>query len=523
MENTEVVIAGAGPTGLMLAAELRLAGVDVVLLDALPARTGESRAGGIHARTMEILDQRGLLDRLLPQGRILDAGHFGGLPLDFGDFATRHPYTLAILQSLIENELDTHATASGAPTHWYTPVTGLRQDVDGVEIDLGGADPRRIRAAYLVGCDGGRSTVRKLAGIGFPGTEATVTGMIADVELAEPPARQFFAQRAAVGDFSVVQLQPGWFRLVLQRHDIVFERGAELTFDAFRAHFRELAGTDFGMHSPRWVTHYSDAARQADRYRAGRVFLAGDAAHIHYPAGGQGQNLGIQDAVNLGWKLGMIVRGNASEDLLDTYEAERHPIAARVLRNTRAQTALMRPGAHMDALRDTFGELIDLDQVRHRLGLMITALDIRYDTACDHPLAGRRVPDAELVTADGGTRVHRLLRTGRPILLVFNGIPGLSGWDGRIDVVHAQCRDRGWSIPGVGEIPTPGAILLRPDGYAAWAGDGPRRDGLAEALTAWVGRSEGDGPDDLVDQPERRVALGAGRHDLLVEPSVADR
>ncbi|WP_433656464.1 FAD-dependent monooxygenase [Nocardia sp. CA-128927] len=490
MEKTEVVIAGGGPTGLMLATELRLAGVAVVLLDGLPERTGESRAGGIHARTLEVFDQRGLLDDLLPQGRVMQAGHFGALPLDFSDFDTRYPYMLAVLQSVVERELDRRATELGAPVRWGSPVVGFRQDATGIDVEVGGPDgTRRIRAAYLVGCDGGRSTVRKLAGIGFTGTDATATGMLADVELTEPPAGQFFGHRRGAGDYSAVQFEPGWWRLVVQRHDLVMERGSTLTFEDFRKNYIEIAGTDFGMHSPRWVTHYGDAARQADRYRDGRVFLAGDAAHIHYPAGGQGQNLGIQDAVNLGWKLAIALRGNGSDAVLDTYESERHPVGARVLNNTRAQTALQRPGAHMDALRDIMGDLIDMDVVRQRLGLMITALDIRYHTKGNHPLAGRRVPDGDLSTAVGATRVYELLRTGRPILLRLNGnqAPSVAGWDDRIDVVDARSRDERWAVPGVGDIAVPAAILIRPDGYAAWVSDEPTADGLTEALAIWFG------------------------------------
>ncbi|WP_330252678.1 FAD-dependent monooxygenase [Nocardia sp. NBC_00565] len=495
METTDVVIAGGGPTGLMLAYELRLAGVDVALVDGLPARTGESRAGGIHARTMEVLDQRGLLDGLLLQGRPMQAGHFGGLPLDFADFDTRYPYTLAVLQSVVERELEGHATELGAPVQWASPVVGFRQDASGVEVEIGGPNPRRIRAAYLVGCDGGRSAVRKLAGIDFVGTDTTMTGMIADVELSDPPAQPFFGHRRGAGDFSAVQFEPGWFRLVVQRHDLVLERGTELTFEDFRANFTEIAGTDFGMHSPRWVTHYGDAARQADRYRVGRVFLAGDAAHIHYPAGGQGQNMGLQDAMNLGWKLAATLHGNASDELLDTYETERHPIAARVLNNTRAQTALSRSGPHTDALRDIMSDLIDMDQVRQRLGLMITALDIRYDIKGEHPLIGRRVPDADLTTADGDTRVHELLRAGRPVLLVLDGndVAALPEWHDRVEIISAVGRAEHWTIPGFGAIPAPGAVLLRPDGYIAWATDEPTTAGLAEALTTWVGATESTG------------------------------
>ncbi|MFC9435780.1 FAD-dependent monooxygenase [Nocardia sp. NPDC057030] len=489
METTEVVIAGGGPTGLMLAAELRLAGVDVVLLDGLPARTGESRAGGIHARTMEIFDQRGLLDDLLAQGRALPGGHFGALHLDFGDFHTRYPFMLAVLQSVVERELDRRATELGAPVRWGSPVTGFRQDAAGIDVEVGGPDrTHTIRAAYLVGCDGGRSAVRKLAGIAFPGTEATATGMLADVELATPPETQFFGRRRGAGDYSVVQFEPGWYRLVVQRHDLVMPRGSTLTFEEFRANYAEIAGTDFGMHSPRWVTHYGDAARQAEHYRNGRVFLAGDAAHIHYPAGGQGQNLSVQDAVNLGWKLAIALRTNSSE-VLDTYESERHPVGTRVLNNTRAQTALQRPGAHMEALREVMGDLIEMDAVRRRLGLMITGLDIRYDTKGDHPLAGRRVPDGDLSTDEGDTRVFELLRLAHPILLRLNGnqVPLPSGWQDRIDVIDARSRDDHWAVPAVGDIAVPAAILIRPDGYTAWVTDEPGDEGLTEALTTWFG------------------------------------
>ncbi|WP_406275933.1 FAD-dependent monooxygenase [Nocardia sp. NBC_00881] len=489
VETTDVVIAGGGPVGLMLACELRLAGVEVTLVDGLRARTGASRAGGIHARTMEIFDQRGLLERLLPQGRPIQAGHFGGLPLDFTDFPTRHPYMLAVLQSAIERELDQRAAELGASVHWASPVAGFDSDTAGIEVGLGGPNPRSIRAAYLVGCDGGRSVVRKLAGIEFTGTDATMTGMIADVELSDPPAEAFFGQRRGAGDFSAVQFQPDWYRLVVQRHDRVLERGIELSFENFRANFTEIAGTDFGMHSPRWVTRYSDAARLADRYRAGRVLLAGDAAHIHYPAGGQGLNMGVQDAVNLGWKLGATLRGNAPADILDTYETERRPIAARVLHNTRAQTALSRSGAHTDALRDIMSDLIDLDEVRQRLGHMITALDIRYDIKGDHPLTGRRIPDADLTTATGDTRAHELLRAARPILLLLNGTEtsSVTGWDDRVDVVRATARTEYWVIPRVGKIPTPAAVLIRPDGYVAYATTAPGDEGLTDALTAWIG------------------------------------
>ncbi|GAB2564969.1 FAD-dependent monooxygenase [Nocardia heshunensis] len=455
--HAEVVIAGAGPTGLMLACELRAAGVEVIVVDALARRTGRSRAGGINARTMEILDQRGLVERLLPHGFVYQGqgpGHFAGLPMIFGDLGTRHPNGLVITQAEFETQLDRYATELGAPVQWDSPVVGLTQDADGVEVSLGGVEPRTLRAAYLVGCDGGRSNVRKLAGIGFTGTDATMLGMIADVELADPPQGWVLTRRRGPGDFSVLPLRPGWFRLMVNRHDRVLDHSTEPTFDDFRTSFREVAGTDYGMHSPRWVSQFGDAARLADQYRRGRVFLAGDAAHIHFPAGGQGLNTGVQDAVNLGWKLAAVLLAHTPESLLDTYESERRPVAARVLQNTRAQTALMRPGPHTEALRETLSGLFDIDQVRHRLAAMLSALDLRYDVGHDHPLSGHRVPDADLTVPAGATRVHELLRPSRPVLLSLNGtrLP-LAARPDQLALVAARCEAARWTVPGLGEIP----------------------------------------------------------------------
>ncbi|MCX4097986.1 FAD-dependent monooxygenase [Nocardia sp. alder85J] len=485
METTDVVIAGAGPTGLTLGCELRTAGIGVVLLDALPQRAGQSRAGGIGARTMEIFDQRGILDRLLPHGRIFEgAGHFAGLRMDVGGLATRYPYGLALTQTVLENQLDTYAAESGAPVRWSAAITGFEQDADGVEVRIDGGES--IRARYLVGCDGGHSTVRKLAGIGFSGTDATMAGMICDAELTDPPAEWVLTRRRGPGDFSVIPLQPGWFRLMVQRHDRVIDPADPPDFERFRADFREVAGTDYGMHSPRWVSQFGDAARLADRYRAGRVLLAGDAAHTHYPAGGQGLNTGVQDAANLGWKLAAVLRDGVGS-LLDTYDRERRPVAARVLHNTRAQTALLRPGPHAEALRDTLAGLLDLGEVRNRLGHMLSGLDIRYDTGDDHPLSGHRVPDADLTVSGAPTRIHPLLRSGHPILLSLNGtrVP-ITGWQDRVDQVDARCDATHWTVPGLGEITTPAAVLVRPDGHVAWATDDPA-DTPETALTTWVG------------------------------------
>ncbi|MFE3187518.1 FAD-dependent monooxygenase [Nocardia sp. NPDC059240] len=491
--HAEVVIAGAGPTGLMLACELRSAGIEVIVVDALAQRTGQSRAGGINARTMEILDQRGLVERLLPHGFVYNGkgpGHFAGLPMVFGDLGTRHPNGLVITQAEFETQLDRYATELGASVQWGSPVIGLGQHADAVEVSIGGGEPRTLRASYLVGCDGGRSTVRKLAGIGFTGTEATMLGMIADAELADPPPGWVLTRRRGPGDFSVLPLRPGWFRLMVNRHDRVLDHATEPTFDDFRASFLDVAGTDFGMHSPRWVSQFGDAARLADHYRSGRVFLAGDAAHIHFPAGGQGLNTGVQDAANLGWKLAAVLRARTSESLLATYESERRPVAARVLQNTRAQTALMRPGPHTEALRETLSGLFDIDQVRTRLATMLSALDLRYDVGHDHPLSGHRVPDADLTTPAGAIRIHELLRHARPVLLSLNGTRlDLAARPEHLDLVAAHCEATHWSVPGLGEIATPSALLIRPDGHVAWASRDTNTARLSEALSSWVGEA----------------------------------
>ncbi|MGQ5640283.1 MULTISPECIES: FAD-dependent monooxygenase [unclassified Streptomyces] len=496
--DADVVIAGAGPTGLMLACELRLAGVDVVVVERLAERTGESRAGGLHSRTLEVLDQRGILDRFLAEGEPQPVGHFSGLYLDFDESESRHPYPLMILQSAVERLLEEWAAELGVRVRWSSEVSGIRQDEAGVTVELGTAAtaPVTLRARYLVGCDGGRSTVRKLAGIDFPGTEATMTALIGDVELPELPEDYVWVRRCPGGDYSAIAFEPGWHRVITSEFDRVTDRDEPVTFEQLRESLVRVAGTDFGMHSPRWVSRFSDAARQAARYREGRVLLAGDAAHIHFPAGGQGLNMGVQDAVNLGWKLASVVRGRAPESLLDTYHAERHPVGERVLHNTRAQSALARPGAQTDALREVFGSLMVFDDVNRYLRHMLTALDIRYPVDGGHPLAGRRVPDADLKTPDGATRVHELLHAARPVLLDLCGSTEVAavaeGWADRVDLVEARSEDDHWSVPAIGEIPAPAALLIRPDGHVAWvaaAGGMPDTSALRTALTTWFGRA----------------------------------
>ncbi|WP_394425986.1 FAD-dependent monooxygenase [Streptomyces sp. SGAir0957] len=494
--DTDVVIAGAGPTGLMLACELRLAGVDVTVVEPLARRSGESRAGGIHSRTLELLDQRGIVDRFLDEGELQPVGHFSGLYLDFDESESRHPYPLMILQSAVERLLEERADELGARVRRSCEVSGLVPDRDGVTVELRSGDtvPAPLRARYLVGCDGGRSTVRRLAGIGFPGTDATMTALIGDVEVPELPEDYVWVRRTPAGDYSAIAFEPGWHRVITSEFDRVAGRDEAVTFEQLKESMVRVAGTDFGMRNPRWVSRFSDAARQADRYRAGRVLLAGDAAHIHFPAGGQGLNMGVQDAVNLGWKLGAVVRGDAPDGLLDTYHAERHPVAERVLQNTRAQSALVRPGPQTDALREVFGALMVFDDVNRYLRHLLTALDLRYPVDGDHPLAGRRVPDADLKTPEGVVGVHELLHAARPVLLALDGgawaARAAGGWTDRVDVVEAHSEDDHWPVPAVGDVPAPAALLIRPDGHVAWAADvdeAPDAAALRAALTTWVG------------------------------------
>jgi 2-polyprenyl-6-methoxyphenol hydroxylase-like FAD-dependent oxidoreductase len=494
--DTDVVIAGAGPTGMMLACELRLAGVDVVVVDRLANRTGESRAGGLHARTLEVLDQRGVLDRFLAVGELHSVGHFSGLWLEFDEPGSRHPCPLMIVQSAVERLLEEWAAEFGVRVRWSSEVSGIRQDEAGVTVELrtAEAEPTTLTARYLVGCDGGRSAVRTLSGITFPGTPATMTALLGDVEFAALPEEYIFGRRCPGGHFSVLPLEPGFYRVMTSEYHYVAGRDEPVTFEQLQESLVRLAGTDWGMHSPRWVSRFGDAARQVSRYRDGRVLLAGDAAHIHFPAGGQGLNVGVQDAVNLGWKLASVVRGRASANLLDTYHTERHPVGERLLHNTRAQSALARPGADTDALRDVFGSLIVIDEVNRHLIGMITALDIRYPVGDDHPLAGRRVPDADLKTPDGATCVYELLHAARPVLLDLRGSAEVAraaeGWADRVGLVEARSEDDEWPVRDAGEVPAPDALLIRPDGHVAWvapAGGAPDVSALRTALSTWFG------------------------------------
>jgi 2-polyprenyl-6-methoxyphenol hydroxylase-like FAD-dependent oxidoreductase len=489
-----VVIAGAGPTGLMLAAELALAGVDAVVVERRPTRElAGSRAGGLHSRTLEILDQRGIADRFLAEGQKAQTAGFAHVRLDIGDFPTRHPYGLGLWQNHIERILAGWADELGVAVHRGREVAGLAQDEGGVDVELSGGGT--LRARYLVGCDGGRSRVRKAAGIDFPGWDATTSSLIAEVEVAEMPelgmrsdahgVHGFGRVEYEIRDGQVVFLDRGPLRVMVpERHP-----GAtgEPTLRDLGEALVAVYGTDYGVHSPTWISRFTDAARQAAAYRDRRVLLAGDAAHVHGPVGGQGLNTGVQDAVNLGWKLARVVRGTAPDGLLDSYHMERHPVAARVLRNTLAQTALLRPDDRSRAARDAVAELLAMDEPRRRVAAEMSGLGIRYDLGEGHPLLGRRMPDLELATAGGPLRVYTLLHDARPLLLELGGAggPDAAPWADRVRRVDAA-YDGPWELPAIGAVAAPTAVLVRPDGYVAWVGEGSRA-GLADALTTWFG------------------------------------
>src|SRR5215218_5315038 len=444
MTEHAVVIAGGGPTGLMLAGELALAGVDVAIVERRASQgLPGSRAGGLHSRTIEVLDQRGIADRFLSQGQVAQVAGFSFIPLDISDFPTRHNYGLGLWKNHIERMLAGWVGELGVSIHYGGEVTGFAQDETGVDVEL--SDGRSLRAQYLVGCDGGRSLVRKAAGIDFPGWDPTTSNLIAEVELAEEP--ELGIRRDALGvhalgrveyeirDGEVVYADRGPVRvMVTEQHP---GATSEPTLRDLSEALIAVYGTDYGIHSPTWISRFTDMTRQAAAYRDRRVLLAGDAAHVHSPAGGQGLNIGVQDAVNLGWKLAQVVNEISPPSLLDTYHAERHPVAARVLRNTMAQTALMRPAdARLEALRDTVSELLGMEEPRKRFAAMMSGLDIRYDLGEGHPLLGRRMPDLDVVTANGPLRVFTLLHAARPVLLNL-GEPGgfdITPWGDRVQL-----------------------------------------------------------------------------------------
>jgi 3-(3-hydroxy-phenyl)propionate hydroxylase len=484
MTKHAVVIAGGGPTGLTLAGELALAGVDVAIVERRDSQDlAGSRAGGLHARTIEMLDQRGIADRFLSQGQIAQVAGFAWIPLDISDFPTRHPYGLALWQNHIERILADWVGELAVKIYRGHDVTGFAQDETGVDVAL--SDGQSLRADYLVGCDGGRSLIRKAAGIDFPGWDPTISHLIAEVELAEEP--EWGLRRDALGIHSLSKVEDGPVRVMVteQRRGRTGEPTLRDLSEALIAYY----GTDYGIHSPTTITRFTDMTRQAASYRKGRVLLAGDAAHVHYPVGGQGLQIGVQDAVNLGWKLAQVVKGTSPDSLLDTYHAERHPVAAHVLRTTMAQVALLRTDDRTEALRDAVSELLGIDEPRKRFAATMSGLDIHYHLGEGHPLLGRRMPDLDLRTANGPLRFFTLLHDARPVLLNL-GEPGrfdITPWADRVQAIDATYAGS-WELPVLGQVAAPAAVLIRPDGYVAWVEDGTDTE-LRDALTTWFGAS----------------------------------
>jgi 2-polyprenyl-6-methoxyphenol hydroxylase-like FAD-dependent oxidoreductase len=479
----------------MLAGELALAKVDVAIVE---RRANQdlvgSRAGGLHARTLEVLDQRGIAERFLAQGQKAQVAGFANVRLDISDFPTRHNYGLGLRQKHIERIPAGWVDELRVPVYRGREVTGFAQDASGVDVAL--SDGNSLRADYLVGCDGGRSLVRKAAGIEFPGWDATTSSLIAQVALAERPP-EWGIRRDALGvhaiapveyeirDGKIIYADTGPIGVMVTEASV----GAttEPTLQDLREAMIAVYGTDYGVHSPSSVSRFTDVTRQAAAYRKGRVLLAGDAAHVHSPVGGQGLNIGVQDAVNLGWKLAQVVHRTSPQSLLDTYQDERHPIAARVLKTTMAQVALMCVDDRVEALRESVSELLSMDEPRKRFAGMMSGLDVRYDLGPGHPLLGRRMPDLDLVTTGGPLRVYALLRNVRPVLLSLGAsdVLDMAPWEDRVQRVRAEYAGP-WELPVLGAVPAPTALLIRPDGHVAWVGLGTD-DGLRDALTTWFG------------------------------------
>ena len=479
----DVVIAGGGPTGLMLAAELALADVDVAVVERrADQELVGTRAGGLHARTIEILDQRGVAERFLREGQVTQLAGFAWTRLDIGDLPTRHAYGLALRQSHIERILADWVAELAVPIYRNSEVTGFVQDATGIDVAL--SSGMTLRASYLVGCDGGRSLVRKRAGIDFVGSDPTLSNLMAEAEMRDEPA--WGLRHDAIGFHGLSKTESG--RVLVVVTEATLDRTGEPSLRDLSDALVAVYGTDFGLQNPTWISRFTDAARQAVSYRRERVLLAGDAAHIHHSVGGQGLNTGVQDAVNLGWKLAQVVRGISPDWLLDTYHAERHPVAARVLRNTMAQIAMLRRGeAGLKAARDVVSDLLAMDEPRKRFGAMMSGLDIRYDLGEGHALLGRRVPDLDLIVEGHPQRLFTLLHGAQALLINFGNTGGfdIAPWVDRIRVINAS-YDGAWELPAIGQVTAPEAVLVRPDGHVAWVGDESQR-GLEDALTIWFG------------------------------------
>ncbi len=488
-DRPQAVVAGGGPVGLMAACELALGGVRTVVLERLARPTGQSRALGLHSRTVEVFEQRGLLDKVERQAPVWPKGHFAGLrKVDLTKLAGKHTYALMVPQSRTEELLAERAVKLGVEIRRGHEVTGLVQDDDGVTVTVRTADGEyELRTGYLVGCDGGSSTVRKLTGVDFPGTPSTINAVLGDVRILgeQPQARELL--RLPGGLFGMIPLGEDRYRIVAVEFDTEpVPRSVPLTVPELRETAWRVSGNKLEIGESYWLSRFGDASRQAAQYQVGRVLLAGDAAHIHFPAGGQGLNTGLQDALNLGWKLAATIRGDAPEGLLGTYHSERHPVGHRVCMNTRAQLALMHPAERITPLRDLFSQLMDLPQVNTFLAEMITGLDVKYPMNGEpaHPLVGARVPSLLLRTAEGTVTTPSLLREADALLLDLTGSGALEEaagpWRERVRYVAARPDDEEQGAAGLA------AVLVRPDGYVAWVstGDGDT-DGLERALATW--------------------------------------
>ncbi len=488
-----ILIAGGGPTGMMLAAELALAGVDAAIVERRPTQElAGSRGGGLHSRTLEILDQRGIADRFISQGQIHHLIYFHTTAFDISKMPSRHNHLLGLWQNHTERILAEWVEELKVPIYRAREVTGFTQDDHGVDVQISNGET--LRAKYLVGCDGGRSLIRKAAGIDFPGWDATTSWLIAEAEMRDQPElgmRQDAHGVYGIGrveyeirDGKIIYKDSGPVRLTFTEHDI---RSGEPTLDDIREVLVAAYGTDFGIHSPTWISRFTDMARQAAAYREKRVLLAGDAAHVHAPMGGQGLNIGVQDAMNLGWKLAQVVKGISPETLLDTYHAERHPVAARVLRNTMAHVAFRRTDERTKAWSQYICEFLSMDEPRQTLAAEMSGLGVHYNLGEGHPLLGRRMPDLDLDTTNGPLRVFSLLHHARPLLLNLGdrGAFNIAPWSDRVQLVDAKYEGP-WELPAIGTVHAPSAVLIRPDGYIAWVGE-QSHDSLAEALTTWFG------------------------------------
>jgi 2-polyprenyl-6-methoxyphenol hydroxylase-like FAD-dependent oxidoreductase len=495
--DVDVVVAGGGPAGLLLASELRLGGAEPIVLERLPAPTGLSKALALVGRVVQALDYRGLLERFdagpVPAAAYSRLAHLGGIPLDVSQLIESappgyFPAPVPARQAQVEAVLEARARELGADVRRGHELAGLSQDQDAVTVEVRGPQGSyRLRARYLVGCDGAHSLVRKQAGIGFPGTAPAQLHWLGEVTLAEADLSRLpqRIERTATGLFTAGPLGGGVHRIVVSEWSQPPDRDIPPTIEELRAAVRRVAGIDLAMRQPRWLSRFTDAARQADRYRAGRVLVAGDAAHIQLPAGGPGMSTALQDVLNLGWKLAAQVTGWAPPGLLDTYHAERHPAGEQMLSFVRAQGVLLSPGEHVTALRELMGELLTHEQTLRYVVDRLLGLDIRYNLAADsapaHPLEGGWAPDLPLRADGGDTRLATLMHDARPMLLDLTA-------DSRLRAAAAGWTDQVQTAAARSDEPLEG-ILVRPDGYVAWAaapGD-HNTDRLRHALQKWFG------------------------------------